>query len=146
MDIFGVSLSETQLWLLTIVGGLGSIFLAFRLLIVRSYYQEMSATKDRFRDAFRDASLNLKEHGTHSIVVVTTYYGQHLAAIDKFRPSVTRFRKRKFDLAVENYKQCCAQCKSAGPLSIGVSETTGIGLENRHNLISAMDKLCEFAT
>jgi hypothetical protein len=147
MDIFGITLTETQIWLLGAAGGAIGLFVAIRAPLLQSKLQRKADAAADFRATFTDLILNLRENSDlPSAQIAGIGYHAILAGAQQFRPWVYWWRRSSFDRAVLQYKDACKVATENGSiLAIAASEKTDFAKAKRKVLDNAVQHLYSFA-
>lgn len=111
MDLFGISLSSTDLWLLAAAATCLAWFVPHRLAVARENRNRFCAAADKLHGAFGPALAFLERarlHGSHherpdASVFLRDAFVPHAAAVQAFRPFVGRIRRKDYDNAWRQY-------------------------------------------
>ncbi|MDZ4346303.1 MAG: hypothetical protein U1E51_28145 [Candidatus Binatia bacterium] len=144
MDIFGLTFSASDLWLLAIVGVLSMWALNNYIAPNIKRRQEAAVA---FQRAFDGVLLNLRENPDCPLAQIAFgFHNEHLTAITKFRDYVSFWRIRSFDRAVAHYKEAYdIACEHGSVFALALSEKTDIARAKRQHYSEAIDRLLSHA-
>lgn len=144
MSIFGITLTQSDLWLLTICGAIISLWIGTRIVV---HINTNHAARLAYRKAFADAVLNITENPTCTLATIA--YECHdniIAAISNYRPHVPFWRSKAFERAVAHYKEAYDIAMEYGdPFAFALSEKTDNAREKRKYYRDAINLLLSFA-
>lgn len=144
MNIFGVTLSDADLWLLGIAGALAMVPIVIRATnAINQHHADVVA----YRSAFDDVLLNIRESPDCPLAQIA--YGcnpQITAAIDKRRGKVMIWRRNSFERDVAYYKESYIEATQDGSvLAVAMSEKTESAQQNRARFLRAINRLLSHA-
>lgn len=144
MVILGISFSQAEMYLLGIAGVLAMLLVGTYVPAAIKRRHEAAAA---YRLAFDDVLLNLRENPDCPIAQIAFgCHPQHLAAIDKFRSSVPRWRRRRFERDVAHYKEAHDIAREYGNVfAIVLSEKTDVARAKRKHYNEAIQRLLSYA-
>lgn len=144
MDIFGVTLSAGQIFLLGVAGGAFSLWATAYL---PSVINRRHAASDAYKSAFSDVLLNLRENPDCPLAQIAHGCNPQItAAIDKRRDEVLFWRRKRFERDVAHYKESYQEATQYGStLAIAMSEKTDFAKQNRAQFLRAIERLLSHA-
>lgn len=144
MNIFGITLSTTDLWLLGGASALAMLLLGIYAPAAVKRRQDASAA---YRVAFDDVILNLRENPDCPLAQIASgFHSNHLAAITKFRLNVPVWCRHCFEKDVTHYKETYEVARSNGDVfALALSENTEIARTNRKLYSQAVERLLSHA-
>ena len=108
MDIFGITLTTIQQWLLGVAGSAFVLLVTIRIPWIQFKKQRRIKAADAFARPFSDVILNLK--GNPDLPVAQIAKINHieiLAASHQFKTYIPWHRKNSFGKAIRQYKSAC---------------------------------------
>lgn len=144
MNIFGLSLTTTDIWLLTIAGALVMLLLG---VYVPAAIKRRYIASEEYRRSFDGVLLNLRENPDCPIAqIVFGFHNEHLAAIDRFRSFMPVWKRKKFERDVEKYKLAYDEARDFGNVfAVALSEKTDVAKAKRKVFSNAIQKLLSYA-
>lgn len=144
MEVFGITLTAFDMWLLAIAG----VLIVWLLNTVAApAVKRRSEAAAAFQHAFANVVLNLKENPNCPLAqIAQSAHLQHLAAITKFRPFIHIWHRKNFERSVDQYKNAhnAATCEGS-LLALAASESTAFAQENRKLYSAAINRLLSYA-
>jgi len=144
MNAFGVTLTTFDVWLL---GAAGVLFLWLLNAVATPYVKRHREAAATYRLAFDRVLLNLRENPDCPLAQIAFgCHPQHLAAIDKFRYSVSIWSSRRFEADAAYYKEAYDIARDYGSVfAVGLSEHTDVARAKRKHYSEAIQRLLSYA-
>lgn len=145
IELFGIYLSSGMLWLL---GAIGAIITLLLVIYLPQAIKDRRAAKRTFVEAFDTVMLNLRENPD----CLTSHfaYSEHpkiLAAIDRYRKHISRWKQKPFEKDVSEYKRIQDHVVNDGGVFAAVlSEDNEYGQRKRAAYRAAVEKLISYGT
>ena len=146
MELFGLVLTDAQMFLLAVAGGGVGVFVAIRGPLLQSSIQRHADACANFRAAFADAQLNLERSEIRAAEITRSLHVSHIQAIREFSHHVPLLSKRGFKKACAKYHECAEPYLQMGVVGQFQSELPQHMQTMRSALKQSIDSLVSYAT